>query len=326
MIVTERHVLFAGLEPRSVHCGTLCELPGGDLLAAAYAFSYETSGDSTLVTARFSGGAWSAAETAVDLPGIAVGNPVLWSEEPGLIELFHVVLRGDSWTEAVICVTESSDGGESWTAARVVHEQRGLMTKTRPLRVGGRLLLPVYDERSWCSHVLVQERAGPAGRLEPWRLYGDTTSRGKTIQPAIVPLRDGRLLMLSRSPLGHVYRSFSYNSGFSWTASQPTELPNPNSGIELLRLAQGPLLLVYNPQPKGRERLALALSHDDGESWEDAGLLEDGTGEYSYPYALQGTSGLIDLLYTEQRTRIVHRRIDPDALLGSREPRARENG
>ena len=68
---------------------------------------------------------------------------------------------------------------------------------------------------------------GPA--LAGWQLYGDTTARRKTIQPAIVELADGTLLMYSRSVKGSIYAARSFNGGFSWTASQPTPLPNPNS-------------------------------------------------------------------------------------------------
>lgn len=305
-----RRDLFVDLHPQSVHCATVCQLPGGRLLAAAYAFSYETSADTVIVTSHFGGGEWSPSEVAIDLPGIPVGNPVLWVEGSGPIQLFYVVLHGGSWTDAVICVQESTDEGRSWGAARVVHEQRGLMTKTRPLRHEGNLLLPVYDERHWCSHVLVQTVGGGG----EWRLYGDTTSRGKTIQPAVVPLSDGRLLMLSRSPRGHVYESHSFNGGFSWTASQPTCLPNPNSGIELLRLQSGELLLVYNPQTVGREQLALAVTRDEARTWSEPILVEDSPGEFSYPFAIQAEDGTVHLLYTAQRTGIVHLEIDPAEL------------
>ena len=82
------------------------------------------------------------------------------------------------------------------------------MTKTRPLE--GRLLLPVYDERRWYSHVLMAEPP-----FEDWSLYGDTTARGKTLQPAIVPLADGTLLMYSRSTRGVIYEGRSFNGGYA---------------------------------------------------------------------------------------------------------------
>lgn len=301
--------LFDDLSPRSVHCGTLCELGDGTLLAAAYAFSYETSTDTTIITERFGGTSWSDRRVAVDIPGIAVGNPVLWCDASGLVQLYFVVLHGGSWTDAVVCVQESTDDGRSWGSARVVFEQRGLMTKTRPVQLKDRFILPVYDERTWCSHVLVRDQAG-------WQLYGDTTSRGRTIQPAIVPFEDDRLLMYSRSPRGVVQQSLSFNGGYAWTASQPTTLPNPNSGVDLMRLSSGDLLLVYNPTSTGREKLALARSGDSGTTWSEPLLIEDAEGEFSYPYLIEARDGTVHLLYSAQRTSIVHRRFQVTDLPG----------
>ncbi len=301
--------LFDDLSPLSVHCATVCELQDGRLMAVAYAFPFETSGDTVMVASYFEGSAWSPTRTFIDLPGIAVGNPVMWSPEPGRLELFFVILKGETWTEAVVCVQESRDDGASWGQATVVHERLGLMTKTRPVRSGDLQILPVYDERNWCSHVLVK-RPGFGG----WSLYGDTTSRGKTIQPAVAPLSDGRLLMLSRSPLGSIFESFSFDGGHAWSASQPTALANPNSGIDLLKLRDGRLLLAHNPQAVGRDRLALSVADDLGRGWSEPTLVEDGVGEYSYPYLLQVGDGTIHMLYTEQRTHIVHAQLAPDRL------------
>lgn len=297
---------FAVLGPQSVHCATLVELAPGELLAGCYAFSYETAPDSRIVLSHYRDGRWSPARTVIDYPGVAVGNPVLHVDGRGAVQLFFAVLAGEGWVDARIAQATSVDGGRSWSDARIVHERPGLMTKTRPLERDGRLLLPVYDERLWCSHVLIRDG--------DWRLYGDTTSRGKTLQPAIVARDDGRLDMWSRGRTGRIFRALSVNGGFTWTASQPTELPNPNSGIEALRTRAGALLLISNPSTVGRERLAYQLSHDDGASWSsprDIDALD--AGELSYPYAILDSSGRVQLLYTRQRTEIVHVAWDPDA-------------
>lgn len=310
MTVGKRTTLFSDQTPRSVHCATLTELPSGEILAAAYAFSYETSLDTTVLTSRYGKSGWTASETVISLPGISVGNPVLFTDDRGVVQLYFVTVKGGGWTDAVVCVQESTDNGHTFGPARVVHEQPGLMTKTRPLMANGRLILPVYDERTWCSMVLVRE--SEAG---PWRLHGDTTSRGKTIQPAIVELGNGDLLMLSRSSQGAVYESLSKDGGFTWTASQPTDLPNPNSGVDLLKLRSGELLLTYNPLRRGREELALTLSRDEGRTWSAPLTLESARGEFSYPYAIQALNGTVHLMYTEQRTHIVHVELPEDELI-----------
>ncbi|MDZ7801771.1 MAG: sialidase family protein [Trueperaceae bacterium] len=301
--------LFDELTPRSVHCATITDVGGGELLAACYAFSYETSPDSIIVTSRFRDGAWGPIATPIDYPGIAVGNPVLYMDSEGIVHLFFVVVMGEGWTDAYVVQATSRDGGRSWGNANRVHERRGLMTKTRPIEVDGRLLLPVYDEGQWCSMVLVRERDGI------WRLHGDTTSRGRTLQPAIVARSDGCLDMYSRGRTGRVFHALSVDGGYSWTASRPTELPNPNAGVEALRTQGGALMLIGNPATMGRERLAFQVSHDDGRSWSeplDIETVDDG--ELSYPYAILDTQGFIQLLYTRQRTEIVHVVWSPGSL------------
>jgi len=308
---TERHTLFGDLTPLSVHGATVTDLDApGRLLAACYAFAYETAPDSRIVAATWDGERWSETRTIVDLPGIAVGNPVLFTGRDGTVHLFFALLYGQEWTDARVTHTSSPDGGATWGPMRTLHPMKGLMTKTRPLQLADRLLLPVYDEATWCSHVLV------ADAIEAdWQLYGDTTARRKTIQPAIVELADGTLLMYSRSVRGSIYAARSFNGGYTWTASQPTPLPNPNSGIDLIKLRSGRLLLVYNPTAEGREQLAYAVSDDEGGRWSAPILLEDGVGEFSYPYVIQSRDERVHLLYTAQRVAITHLACDEAWLL-----------
>lgn len=83
--------LFADLSPQSVHSATLTQLPDGSLLAAVYAFSYETVPDSRIIVSRLRGEIWETASTLVDFLGIAVGNPVLHTDSYGMVHLFFVV-------------------------------------------------------------------------------------------------------------------------------------------------------------------------------------------------------------------------------------------
>lgn len=305
---------FTDVAPQSVHCATIAEPTPGVLLAACYAFSYETSPDSRILLSRFEDGRWGESETIVDYPGIAVGNPVLHADGRGATHLYFAVLNGEGWVDARIAHATSSDGGRTWGAAQIVHERKGLMTKGRPLLVGGRSILPVYDEAMWCSHVLVRDEGG-----DGWRLHGDTTARGTTIQPVVVPLANGRLAMYSRTTRGRIHRALSVDGGRSWTASQPTDLPNPNSGIEVLKTAAGALLLVYNPLTEGRHALAVAVSRDDGASWSEPLVIDEVDGELSYPYAIEDAEGRIQLLYTRQRTEIVHVAFDPADVVAASE-------
>lgn len=304
------------LHPPQSHHATLA-IVGDEIVACWYSCSYEGSADTVLYMSRRpltakatdqaaapSGHPWSEPEVIVDLPGMPVGNPVLFYHED-VLRLFYVVLYSDWWTEARIVETVSQDGGRTWSHPRLLREELGLMTKTAPLVVGNRILLPVYDERKWCPMVLVSDDGG-----KTWQLVGDTTARGVAIQPKIVPLSDGRLLMYTRTTKGKVYESYSYNEGLTWIASQPTEIPNPNSGIELVRLATGSLVLICNDTPKGRGRLSVLLSPDEGKTWPYRQVIEDSEGEFSYPFAVVDENDTIHLAYTIQRQRIGYMQFD----------------
>jgi predicted neuraminidase len=64
---------------------------------------------------------------------------------------------------------------------------------------------------------------------------------------SIVDLRDGTLAAFYRSRWAdNVYVSRSTDNGRSWSAPQPTELPNNNSSIQVTRLRNGHLAMVFN--------------------------------------------------------------------------------
>jgi predicted neuraminidase len=93
-----------------------------------------------------------------------------------------------------------------------------------------------------------------------------------------------------------------------------TALPNPNSGIDAVTLADGRHLLVYNHSDKGRSPLNAALSND-GKTWEAAAVLESEPGEFSYPAVMQAPDRHVHVTYTWKRTRIRHVIIDPELLV-----------
>jgi predicted neuraminidase len=95
-----------------------------------------------------------------------------------------------------------------------------------------------------------------------------------------------------------------------------TDLPNPNSGIDAVLLADGQSLLVYNDATEGRERLNVATSAD-GKTWRKVLDLEDQPGEYSYPAVIQTPDGLVHVTYTYRRRSIKHVVIDPKKLESS---------
>ena len=90
-----------------------------------------------------------------------------------------------------------------------------------------------------------------------------------------------------------------------------TPLPNNNSGIDLVRLADGRLVLAFNPVGGNwgpRFPISLAWSADNGKSWARLIDMEEAEGEFSYPAII--ADGLdLHVTYTADRRNIVYRRI-----------------
>ncbi len=305
-----KDVIAQNLDPPMCHAATLEELNGGELLAVWYSGSFEGSKDSVLMASRRdSNGAWQSPRVVLDLPGLPVGNPVL-DHGPRGLTLYFVILYGAWWTEAKLSRMHSVDGGRTWTHPELLRDEPGLMLRTKPLRLGtGTCLLPIYSEIDWSPLVLRSTDQGCS-----WSMYGDTTARGKAIQPTLTQLSNGAVLMYTRTNQGTIFASQSYNDGRSWTASQPISLPNPNSGIDMLRVQSGRIFLVYNPTAQGRNNLSVSASENQGQTWGAPRTVAEGTGEFSYPTVIEDSSGRVHLVYTEHRMRIVHCEFDPEEL------------
>jgi predicted neuraminidase len=94
---------------------------------------------------------------------------------------------------------------------------------------------------------------------------------------------------------------------------RPTSLPNPDSGIDAVTLADGRALLVYNHAPTRRTPLNIAVS-DDGEEWQAVHTLEADDGEFSYPAVIQASDGKVHITYTWNRLSIRHVVLDPEQM------------
>jgi predicted neuraminidase len=121
------------------------------------------------------------------------------------------------------------------------------------------------------------------------------------IQPAVLRRRDGTLVayMRENGPLKRIRVAESKDDGISWGTVGVTELPNPGSGLDAVRLENGNWVLVYNDTTSGRNSLAVSLSEDEGKSWKWTRHLErQALGSYHYPAVIQGRDGAIHVVYS----------------------------
>lgn len=297
------------------HCASLCELPDGDLLAVWYAGQGEGLGDSALLQARFSvaDGQWTAPEVIVDTRDLSDGNAVLFPTAAGRVWLFHTVIQRHGWDTVLAYWRQSTNAGLTWSEARLFDPEEGMMFRSRPLALSsGRILIPAYDEKDWSSFMYLSDDDGFT-----WQRSSRLRVSDGCIQPAVVERGDGSLLAYLRcgSRTGHIWQATSTDGGTTWGDCTPVDLANPNSGLDLLRLASGELLLAANLTTNARTPLHLALSEDEGQSWPYRIIVAHDPGaEFSYPQLLQDRRGLCHLLYTWRRERIRHLCFDGEWL------------
>jgi predicted neuraminidase len=297
----------------SAHASTIVETRDG-LLAAWFGGSDEGQPDVSIWTSRHDGTRWlPPVEVAdgrqPDGSRFPTWNPVLFQPSRGPLLLFHRV--GPSPRAWWSLVRTSTDEGRTWSPPSKLPDGILGPIRAKPVELPDGVLLSgsSTEHAGWVVHM---ERARVGGTPAEWRKTGPLNDPKlfEAIQPTILVHPGGRLQILCRSRQRVVTQSFSDDGGESWSPMTATTLPNPSAGIDSLRLADGRFLLVYNPTPSGRARLAIAVSRD-GASWRDAVTLEDAPGEYSYPAMIQSRDGRVHVTYTWRRERIRHAVVDP---------------
>jgi len=301
----------------SCHASTIVVLPNGDLAAAWFGGERESSPDSSHYWAkrRYGAAEWERPTCLWDVPGHSAGNPRLFHDAAGRLWAILPVNYG-KWCNGgtrVFCRT-SRDMGETWSEPVHVPELDALLGKNKPVVLDdGGIVLPVTVEVAKTSAAAIYLPDD-----DRWVVSAPITVRdgARCIQPAFAPLSDGRLLALMRTSPGRMLRCFSADGGMTWSEPEVTPLPNNDSGIDIVRLANGHLVLAFNDtDQKRRTPLNLAVSTDDGETWPRQIALETDEGEYSYPAIIQAGDGAIHVTYTHRRAHIKHVTLTEDAIV-----------
>ena len=304
----------------SAHASTIAHT-GAGLVAAWFGGTREGAADVGIWVSRHVDGKWAApveVATGVQADGTRhpCWNPVLFELTKGTLSLFYKVgPRPTTWWGMV---RQSTDAGRTWSEARRLPDGVLGPVKNKPVRLDDGTIVSGSSTETpdaanlWRVHF---ERSTDNGAT--WTIVrpapvasGDEIG---AIQPSILVHRDGRLQAVGRSRSQHVFETWSSDKGRTWSPVTLTSLPNPNAGTDALTLRDGRHLIVYNHTPKGRTPLNVAVSRD-GKTWEQAVVLEDQPGEYSYPAVIQAPDGLVHITYTWKRERIKHVVIDPKKL------------
>jgi predicted neuraminidase len=296
------------------HASTIVELATGELLAAWFGGTREGMPDVAIWMARRSSTGWSIPWLAAREPDIATWNPVLFHSADSVLWLYYK--RGGSPETWSAAREYSRDEGAHWSA--VEHLPAGLYgpIRAKPLLLQNGTILSGTSVESYGTWACWIERSTDSGHswtrigpiAAPHSLANRSAERGEPqgiIQPSLVDMGDRHIRLYARSTrnIGRICQSDSFDNGLTWSAVTATALPNPNSGIDAVRLSDGRLVMAYNNTTSGRTPLNLAVSHD-GEHWHNFYDLETDPGEYSYPALIQARNGDLLITYTWNRVKI----------------------
>ena len=177
-----------------------------------------------------------------------------------------------------------------------LYQRLGWQPRCKPTQLpSGRILLPLYTDTFSISIMAITDDSGST-----WHASKPLFGFGN-IQPTVLRREDGTLVayMRENGVRGKVRVSESNDEGETWGPVGVCDLPNPGAGVDGIRLTSGKWLLVYNDTTKGRNRLAVSLSSDEGRTWPITRHLEDQpSGSFHYPAVTQGADGTIHTIYS----------------------------
>ena len=311
----------------SSHAANLLELKNGDLLCVWFSGHWEGDSKVGIVFSRLRKGTrrWSEPQLIDQQEGVSFQNPVLFQAPDGAIHLYHTTQEAHQGeANAHVLESVSHDNGLTWSQPVLIFGKPGAFTR-HPL-----ILLP--DSTWLLPMTYVTSKGIGEGSETNYSAIQLSHDSGKTwkecvvpqsfarVQPTVVQLAPGRLLSFFRSRKSDfIYRSSS-SDGCQWTEPTATVLPNNNASVQAFRLQNGHLVIVFDNQHKGPRRpISIALSEDEGHTWQyvrdietgrpelgndSSKIMGAGREEYSYPSVLQTRDGVIHVAYTFRRQTI----------------------
>jgi predicted neuraminidase len=312
----------------SVHAASLITLKDGAVRAFWFAGSREGARDVVINTSVFDSQAsrWSAPTVVMDRvsaeKGLSryiakLGNPVPARMADGRMQLFFVTVSIGGWAGSSISSVISDDEGLTWgRPQRLISSPLiNLSTLVKSPAISfadGRLGLPAYHE--WIG------RFGEFLRVDAGRVIDKRrmSSGRSAIQPAVFTEDSQEASAFFRqtrpsSQPKNIPVSETKDAGQSWVVAKDLEIPNPNSALAALTLANGTRLMVLNNIEVARYRLVMVMREPKSLQWQVIQVLEDDESltnglhrEFSYPYLVSANGEDAHLVYTWDRKKIKH--------------------
>jgi predicted neuraminidase len=194
----------------------------------------------------------------------------------------------------------------------------GWFTRTHPIELpSGRILVPMYSDGFSFGIMAISDDRGYT-----WTASEPIVGAGG-VQPSVVRRKDGTLVAYLRDngpPPKRALVSESRDDGITWSTARDSDIPNPGTSLEVIRLRDGNWMMVYNDIERGRYSLAAAISDDEGATWKwkrhlDGRPDRGTTDQFHYPSVIQAADGGIHVTYshyTPAGQTIKHARFDEE--------------
>jgi len=331
--IIHQRVFGPELPNKYKHPATFDQLDNGDLYLVYYGGTGEYGEDTAVYGSRLVKGTdkWTNPVAIADTPELSEGNGVVWQAPDGVVWLFYLTRYGDTWSTSRIKYKVSNDGAQTWSDPAILAFKQGMMVRSRPIVLhDGDYLLPIYHETGHDREKVGDDTSSLFLRRDhesgEWTQTNHVYSRIGNLQPAPVQITDDYLVAYCRrgggyGPMkdGFIVRTESRDGGYTWSPGKDTEFANPNSAVDMIRLENGHLVMVYNDNNEGeRMPLTVAVSTDGEKSWPHRRDVVNKPGDTAaYPNLQQTADGKIHLIYTsDERTVVNHLIFDEDAILG----------
>ena len=251
-----------------------------------------------------------------------VSGPPHWEHQDNIVLIPKNIAER---AKEVLGKDAEGTGRQAEYAARMIEHAKdeyfsrmGWFTRTHALELpSGRILLPMYSDGFSFGIMGISDDGGLNWTgSEPIIGYGG-------VQPSVVRKNDGTLVAYLRDngpPPKRAQISFSKDDGVSWTPAIDSDIPNPGTSLEVIRLRNGDWIVLHNDIERGRHSLAAAISDDEGKTWKwkrhlDGDPAKPGNVQYHYPSVIQAKDGFIHVTYSyfvQEGTAIKHVRFNED--------------
>ncbi|MEZ6033921.1 MAG: exo-alpha-sialidase [Planctomycetaceae bacterium] len=265
--------------------GSIVALRNGSLLCAVTEF-HDSDSDFAKAhiigrTSSDGGRTWNESRVLQEnTGGLNVMSVTLRRLRNGSIAMFY--LQKNSLNDLQLLVRFSEDEAASFGPSVRITGDEGyhVVNNDRVTQLSsGRLLAPAASTADvekvdhFVSHCYFSDDHGATWKNGSGHV--DADKRG-AMEPEVIELNDGRIMMIIRTQLGFIGKSYSTDGGDTWSPMTSLGVKAPEAPATLRRIpATGDLLLIWNNTFTAgvghgglRTPLTTAVSKDEGETWQ----------------------------------------------------------